>query len=81
MLEYNCEILPGSLTGGKFVQGCPGALSSNGIPKRSYCENTGDAIGRFPWWAACCEWKQGICVPKELGKIIWELTINPNILK
>ena len=47
-----------------------GAVSSKGQPYRSYCKNTGDANGRFPWWAACCEWKHGKCVPKEMGNNI-----------
>ena len=48
-------------------RGCPGAVNSHGMPRFELCTNTGFSKGRFPWWNACCDWKNGRCVPKESG--------------
>ena len=66
ILVYDCNVLPGSMNGGNFVKGCPGAVNTNGSPSYAYCTNTA-SNGHFPWWGACCEWKDGNCVPKESG--------------
>ena len=54
------------MNGGNFEKGCPGAVNVNGDPSYTYCMNTA-SNGNFPWWGACCEWKNGNCVPKESG--------------
>ena len=34
-------------------------------PSKNYCTNG----GRFPWWKACCKWKDNKCVPNGNGNI------------
>merc|ERR1719291_386580 len=41
--------------------GCASAVWSSGSPSESYC---GGGNGRFPWFAACCEWQDGTCETK-----------------
>ena len=75
---YNCNVLPESMNGAKFEKGCPGAVynnNGNGNPSREYCTNTGSSNGRFPWWNACCQWKDGKCIKKQLGNI-FQLPLN-----
>ena len=67
MLDYDCEVLPGSMNGGNGKKGCPAAVSVNGQPSKSYCKNT---QGLYAWWAACCEWKDDKCVAKPTGNNI-----------
>ena len=53
------------MNGGRYQNGCAGAVWwSNGKPAWSYCLNRD---GRFPWWKACCEWKNHKCAPKPLS--------------
>ena len=59
-LPYNCSRLPTSMNGGQFPRGCPGAVYSDGSPSREYCE--GGEL--YPWWGACCSWREGTCVPR-----------------
>ena len=52
------------MNGGKWTKGCPGAVWANGQPSKFYCTDT---QGLYPWWAACCEWKNDKCYAKPLG--------------
>ena len=67
ILGYDCNVLPGSMNGGKFEKGCSGAVWSNGEYSYSYCTNS---AGRYPWWEACCKWQDEKCVPKDNGNIV-----------
>ena len=67
ILDYDCKVLPGSMNGGNWKKGCPGAVWGNGQPSKSYCTDT---QGLYPWWSACCEWKGNKCVAKRLGNNI-----------
>ena len=58
-LDVDCSVLPISMNGNKFEKGCPGAVWSNGVPARAYCENKN---GQFSWWQACCAWIDGRCI-------------------
>ena len=53
------------MNGGKFENGCKGAVWINGRPSRDYCLNTGLSKGRFPWWEHCCKWEKDECLPNK----------------
>ena len=64
---FDCNDLPNSMNTDKarqYPKGCPGAVWSSGSPSWSRCI---DEDGKYPWWRACCEWKNKTCVPKTDG--------------
>jgi len=50
----DCNDEPNSMNGAKYPKGCAGAVWSDGTYSEDYCNNTGYAKGRFPWWGKCC---------------------------
>ena len=59
-----CSALPLSMNGITWPRGCPGAVFSGGSASESYCSGKD---GLYPWWAACCTWAGGQCVPNADG--------------
>ena len=64
----DCSVLPKSANPG-FENGCKGAVYHSGQPAKNYCENSGTAAGKYPWYQDCCKWENDECVPKTPGKV------------
>merc|ERR1712100_581380 len=60
----DCTVPPVSMNGASFLAGCAGAVWSDGVYSRTYCEG---ASGKYPWWGACCTWDglSSACLPKH----------------
>ena len=67
IVAHDCSILPRSINPG-FEEGCKGAVYHTGQPAKNYCENSGTAYGKYPWYEDCCKWENDECVPKTSGK-------------
>jgi len=48
------------MNGPSKPKGCAGAVWTNGSPAKKYCDGQD---GKYPWWAACCEWTGSKCIP------------------
>jgi len=63
----DCSILPRSMNGGSFPNGCPGAVYTNGDPSWKYCagkDNAGKDKPEYEWWAECCTFDAEGCTSK-----------------
>jgi len=56
----DCSVEPQSMNGPSKPKGCAGAVWTNGSPAKKYCDGQD---GKYPWWAACCEWTGSKCIP------------------
>ena len=68
IVAHDCSVLPNSIDPG-FEKGCKGAVYHTGQPAKNYCENSGTAYGKYPWYQDCCKWENDECVPKTPGKV------------
>eukprot|EP00808_Paulinella_micropora_P009603 g9125.t1 len=59
--DFDCNILPASMSGAAQPSGCAGAVLADGTPSREYCESD----SRFLWWQSCCTWTGTVCVDKR----------------
>jgi len=73
---HDCLKMPGSMSGNRHPNGCAGAVWTNGRPAWAYCTNRGFSMGRFPWWAACCQWRWGRCQAKPMGVYQWKFSYD-----
>ena len=56
----DCTSLPTFVNGIHIGKGCAGAVWKDGSPSKQYCGND----PKFVWWANCCTWHAGKCIPK-----------------
>merc|ERR1719486_284495 len=56
------------MNGAAHSAGCAGAVWSNGMPSRDYCQGillSFGLVSMYPWWSACCKWSGDACTEKE----------------
>ena len=58
-------------------KGCGAAVFSNGDLAESYCRGYFSSAGdeQFPWWGACCEWKNNQCMAKPISTLPVSITL------